>query len=180
VGGLRTGGCWSHMADICPIALSLRRFLLINTNFAILCYDNRINYGGALMIDRFADILLPIGRVMLASLFVLAGINKILNYNATLVMMDGAGVQPAAMLLPSTIALELGAGVSVALGNRYSFLPALALAAYTLATNLFFHRFWSIDGELAQLQLSLFFKNAAIIGALLYLAATVHKAKSDG
>jgi putative oxidoreductase len=133
-----------------------------------------------LMIDRFEDILRRVGRMMLASLFLLAGINKVLNYNATLVMMDGAGVQPAALLLPPTIALELGAGGLIVVGNRYSFPSALALAAYTLATNVFFHRFWSFEGDLAQLQLSLFFKNVAIIGALLYLAASAHKAKSDG
>jgi putative oxidoreductase len=132
------------------------------------------------MIDRFEDILRGVGRMMLGSLFLLAGINKVLNYNATLVMMDGAGVQPAALLLPPTIALELGAGGLIVLDNRYSFPSALALAAYTLATNVFFHRFWSFEGDLAQLQLSLFFKNVAIIGALLYLAASANKAKSDG
>jgi putative oxidoreductase len=132
------------------------------------------------MTDRFAHILLPLGRVILASLFVLAGVNKIMNYDPTLAMMHGVGLEPAALLLPPTIALELGAGGLIAWGKRYAIPCALVLVAYTLATNLFFHRFWSFDGELAQLQLSLFFKNVAIIGALLFLAASQHKAKSDG
>jgi putative oxidoreductase len=125
--------------------------------------------------DRLAEIALPLGRVTLASLFLLAGINKVLNYGPTLVMMREAGIEPALLLLPLTILLELGAGGLIARGRRLAAVSAIILAIYTLATNLFFHRFWELSGVVAELQLSLFFKNIAIFGALLYLAATTDR-----
>jgi putative oxidoreductase len=121
--------------------------------------------------DRQIAILGVAGRVLLASLFILAGINKILNYTPTLTMMQAAGLEPAGLLLPLTIALELGGGLLVALGRKGTVPAAAALALFTLATNLFFHDFWNRAGELAMLQLSLFFKNVAISGALLFVAA---------
>jgi putative oxidoreductase len=112
------------------------------------------------------------GRVWLASLFLLAGLNKILNPEATLAMMADAGLAPGALLLPAVIALELGAGALVAAGWRFVVPAALALAVFTLATNVFFHAFWTLDGEMRALQLSLFFKNVAVAGALVYVAGT--------
>lgn len=115
------------------------------------------------------DVLIVTGRVVLASLFMLGGLNKILNYDDTLAMMRGAGLEPAALLLPPTIALELGGGALVAFGRRFAVPAALALAGFTIATNLFFHRFWA-GGPDATLQLSLFFKNISIAGGLLFVA----------
>jgi putative oxidoreductase len=117
-----------------------------------------------------SHILIPLGRVVLASLFMLGGLNKILNYNDTLIMMRGAGLEPAALLLPPTILLELGGGVLVAFGRRFAAPAALALAVFTVVTNIVFHGFWSMHGPEAMLQLSLFFKNISIAGGLLYVA----------
>jgi putative oxidoreductase len=112
-----------------------------------------------------------IGRVLLASLFILGGINKILNYAPTLAMMQKAGLEPAGLLLPITIALELGGGLLVAFGGKGASLAAFVLALFTIATNIVFHDFWNMTGDIAQLQLSLFFKNVSIAGGLLFVAA---------
>lgn len=114
-----------------------------------------------------------VGRVVLCSLFILGGVNKILNYGPTLVMMQKAGLEPASVLLPFTILLELGGGLTVAFGKRFAAITALVLAAFTLTTNIIFHNFWAMEGEIAALQLSLFFKNIAITGGLLYAAANL-------
>jgi putative oxidoreductase len=114
-----------------------------------------------------------LGRASLASLFVLGGINKILNYDATGVRMAEAGLEPAALLLPATIALEIGGGLLVAFGGNLAWLAAAALAVFTLATNFFFHRFWEMTGVQAETELSLFFKNVAVFGALTYAAAVL-------
>ncbi len=110
------------------------------------------------------------GRAGLASLFILGGINKIANFGATAASMEAVGLVPTAVLLPATIALELGLGLVLALGLRWAWVAGLTLAVFTLATNVFFHRFWALEGELAQLELSLFFKNVAIAGALVFAA----------
>lgn len=131
------------------------------------------------MSPAYAARLAAVGRIGLASLFLLAGLNKLLNYQSTLEMMHGAGLEPAALLLPATILLELGAGGIVAWGKRYAAIAALLLSAFTLATNLIFHRFWEFEADLAGLQLSLFFKNIAIMAALLYVATTMATRAND-
>jgi len=117
------------------------------------------------------SIILHAGRVLLASLFVLGGINKILNFGATAESMTQVGFPFASLLLPVVIALELGGGLIVALGKKGVFPAATALALFTLAANLAFHDFWAVTGREAELQLSLFFKNIAIAGGLLFVAA---------
>lgn len=112
-----------------------------------------------------------IGRVGVASLFILAGFAKIANYAATAERMDSVGLSPSAVLLPATIALELIGGLWLAIGARFAGWVAGVLAVFTLATNWWFHRFWELSGQVAQLELSLFFKNVSIAAALLMLAA---------
>lgn len=124
------------------------------------------------MKSLFQRQLAVIGRAALGSLFVLGGINKIINYAATQTAMEHVGLAPASVLLPATIAFELGAGLIVVGGIR-RWLPwaAGALALFTLATNAYFHAFWTLEGDMRQVELSLFFKNLAIAGALVCLAS---------
>lgn len=129
------------------------------------------------MNENLGRLGLLVGRVVLASLFVLGGINKLMNYDATLVQMSAVGLEPAGVLLPFVILLELGGGLAVAFGRWMAAIAAAALAVFTLATNIFFHDFWAMSGEMAQLELSLFFKNVAIAGGLLYVAAATHMAR---
>lgn len=116
------------------------------------------------------------GRIGLASLFLLGGLNKILNYGATLDGMEAVGLSSASLLLPLVIGLEMGGGALVAFGRRGAPLAAIALAIFTLATNVFFHNFWSMEGERAALELSLFFKNVSIAGGLLFFAGALPSA----
>ncbi|GAB5412527.1 MAG: hypothetical protein Cons2KO_01300 [Congregibacter sp.] len=114
--------------------------------------------------------LIALGRTTIASLFLLGGINKLLNYGATLESMERVGLEPATVLLPAVIALELVGGALVAIGRIYAAPAAIALAIFTLAANVFFHDFWNASDDLAALELSLFFKNVSIAGALIYVA----------
>jgi putative oxidoreductase len=132
-------------------------------------------YIGSIMLQTLTNSGYIIGRILLASLFILGGINKLQNYGDTLALMEQAGLAPANVLLPLVIALELGGGLIVATGFRFMPQVALALALFTLATNVVFHQFWSMAGPEAALQLSLFFKNIAISGALLHVAMAALK-----
>lgn len=125
-----------------------------------------------MLFDRLnrPDMWMATGRAALASLFILGGLNKVMNYADTLAIMRAAGLEPASLLLPLTLALELGGGLLVAFGRRFAMPAALTLAAFTVATNIVFHRFWAIDSAQAALQLSLFFKNVSIVGGLLFVA----------
>jgi putative oxidoreductase len=120
---------------------------------------------------KACEIGYAVGRIGLASLFILGALNKLANYDATLAKMIEAGLMPAAALLPLTILLEAVGGFMVTSGVRKAWIAAVALSAFTVATNVFFHRFWSLDGHIAALELSLFFKNIAIVGGLIAVAA---------
>lgn len=111
------------------------------------------------------------GRFTLASLFLLAALNKILNPEPMMDMMRKGGLPFIPLLYPATILLEGLGGALVAKGGRFAVPAALVLAVFTLATNLLFHQFWSLTGHEAVLEISLFFKNVAIAGALIYVAA---------
>jgi putative oxidoreductase len=114
------------------------------------------------------------GRAALASLFVLGGINKLLTWNEVSARMASVGLEPVALLLPATVLLELGGGLLLAAGVRKwqaAAWAAVALSAFTLVTNAVFHRFWEMAPPVRALELSLFFKNVAIAGALWMFAA---------
>ncbi|WP_298337160.1 DoxX family protein [uncultured Erythrobacter sp.] len=123
------------------------------------------------MTNQTSSILYAIGRAGLASLFILGGVNKILNFDTTLATIEATILTPPLLFLVGTIDLELIFGLALALGTRFAGWAALGLAVFTLATNVLFHRFWEMSGEVQALELSLFFKNIAIVGALLALAS---------
>lgn len=112
------------------------------------------------------------GRILLASLFLLGGVNKLINYSSTQALMTDHGVVPAAYLLPLTILLEMGGGLALTIGRRGTTTAAFLLAAFALATNLFFHDFWNVDAAMRATQLSLFLKNIAISGGLIFVGAS--------
>lgn len=121
-----------------------------------------------------------IGHAALASLFILGSISKLIDYSATSARMTEAGLWPSELLLPLTIGLEFFGGLLVLVGRRSAVPACFALAAFTIATNIVFHRFWEMSGDLADLERSLFFKNIAIAGGLIAVAAAhirTHSAK---
>jgi len=120
--------------------------------------------------SKLNQLVNALGRCALASLFLLGGVNKIMNFEALTVRMEAVGLMPSSILLPIIIALELGAGLLIATAGPAYRIAALILAGFTLATNFFFHDFWTMDGNVRELELSLFFKNIAIAGALLFVA----------
>jgi putative oxidoreductase len=107
------------------------------------------------------------GRVLLAALFVLAGIAKIAGPQPFLDHMAAHHIP--GVLLPLVIALELGAGLALLLGWQLSF-AAGALALFCLATAFAFHLDFADKAER-----TLFCKDLAIAGALMVIAATAFR-----
>lgn len=103
-----------------------------------------------------------IGRVLLAHIFVLAGISKITAYAATQGYMANAGVPGG--LLPLVIAVELGGGLALILG-WFTGLSALALAGFSIVAALLFHGNYH-----DQMQLLMLMKDFSMAGGLLILA----------
>lgn len=131
------------------------------------------------IIENWPTAAIAAGRIGLASLFLLGGLNKILNYGQVLEQMSGAGLPLPTLLLPCVILLEVVGGLAVAIGRRLVVPSALALALFTSAANAVFHDFWNMTGALAQLELALFFKNVSIAGALILLAGWTQMERSS-
>ncbi|HEY2070125.1 MAG TPA: DoxX family protein [Rhizomicrobium sp.] len=112
-----------------------------------------------------AQIILTGGRALLALLFVLAGITKIIGPRPVLDHMRQEHVP--VVLLPLVIALEIGAGGALLVG-WHTEIAAAVLAAFCLATALVFHRNFAERAERTQ-----FFKDIALAGGLAMLAASL-------
>lgn len=104
------------------------------------------------------------GRILLAHIFLLAGLNKLGGgYAGTQAYMESVGVP--GMLLPLVIALEIGGALAIILGWQTR-LAAWALALFSIVAAIIFHSNFA-----DQIQMILFMKNFSIAGGLLLLAA---------
>jgi len=112
------------------------------------------------------DLASLVARVLIASLFIVFGIEKITGYAGSAGYMEAYGL--SASLLPLAILVELGGGIAILLGvlSRWA---ALVLAGFCLVTALVFHTGWSGDG--GQGQFINFMKNVALAGGLILLFA---------
>ena len=122
------------------------------------------------MFEKLQSPLALAARVLLALLFVPAGLSKITGFAGTVGYISSVGLP-----LP-TVAAALAAVVEIAGGLALLFgfgtrLAALALAGFTLVASFFFHAYWAAPADQAFMQQLLFFKNIAVTGGLLALAA---------
>ncbi len=105
------------------------------------------------------------GRILIAVLFLMAGIGKLgSGYDGTQAYMEAMGVPE--MLLPVVIALEIG-GAILLIAGFWTRTSALALAAFTILSAVLFH--WDFSDQMQQVML---LKNVAIAGGFLLLAST--------
>jgi putative oxidoreductase len=105
-----------------------------------------------------------LGRVALATIFILSGLGKLAAWRGTAAYAASKGV-PEALLAIAT-AFELLGGVSVLLGFRARW-GALALLIFLVPVTLVFHNFWAAPPPQQQLEMVNFLKNLAIAGGLL-------------
>ena len=114
--------------------------------------------------------LLLLGRGLLGLYFILPGVQKIFGWEQRTAYMELHGVPLVMLLLPITILVQVGCGVSLLIGYRAQ-LMALILAGLTLMINLFMHDFWNVYEGLSQAhETQNFVKNLAIMAGLLFVA----------
>lgn len=105
----------------------------------------------------------PVGRLLLATIFIMSGLNKIGAYEATQGYMEAMGVSGS--LLPLVIALELLGGLAIVVGYQAR-LTALALAGFSVLSAFLFHNDFT-----DQMQMMSFMKNISIAGGFLIIFA---------
>ena len=121
----------------------------------------------------FASLQTPLslaGRLLLAALFLPAGLSKITGFAGTVGYIGSVGLPLPSVAAVLAILVEVGGGLALIAGFGTR-LAALALALFTLVASFFFHAYWGVPAEQAFVQQLLFFKNIAVVGGLLVLAA---------
>jgi putative oxidoreductase len=114
--------------------------------------------------------LLIVGRVLLASLFVCAGIKHCFLGNVIVPMIAARGVPYPKAVFVLGSAFEFVAGALLALGIAV-FWASLGLAAFTIVATLMLVNFWDMQGPPREQALTSFQYNVAIVGGLLIAAA---------
>ncbi|KAI5913706.1 DoxX family protein [Thauera sp. 2A1] len=122
------------------------------------------------MLDSLRTPMTVVGRILLALMFVLAGVGKLTNVGGTAAYMGSAGLPALPALAVLVGLIELFGGLAVASGFLARW-AALGLAVFTVVASLMFHRYWSLPADQQMVQQLLFMKNMAAAGGLLILAA---------
>ena len=111
-----------------------------------------------------------LSRLLLAVLFLPAGIGKITGFAGTAGYIASVGLPMPTVAAAVAIAVEVLGGLAliVGFGTRWA---ALALALFTLGASFFFHNYWAMPAEQQMMQHLMFMKNIGVTGGLLALAA---------
>ena len=127
------------------------------------------NIKGFIMHNANSNILMLIGRIFLALIFLMAGFDKLSNFSGTAAMIN-EGIPMVNLLLIISIIIEIGAGLMVLLG-LWAKLGALLLFLFTIPATYYFHDFWGMEGQAMTINMMMFMKNLAMMGGLLYIMA---------
>jgi putative oxidoreductase len=106
-----------------------------------------------------------IGRILLATIFVLSGFGKLMAPAATIGYIESSGLPFATLGLAIAIAVELGGGLLLAAGYKTR-LVAAVLAGFSVVTGLAFHHAIGDQNQMIHL-----LKNFAMAGGLLQVVA---------
>ncbi|MDN3644982.1 DoxX family protein [Pontixanthobacter aestiaquae] len=111
------------------------------------------------------DAAVVIARILLGTLFVLAGINKLMGAEGTIGYIESAGLPLAQVVYAGTVAVEILGGLAIIVGFKARW-AGLALALFCIATAALFHNDFSVQSEMTA-----FLKNLAIGGGMLMVFA---------
>ena len=110
-------------------------------------------------------------RILFVVLFLPAGIGKLTGFSGTVGYISSVGLPLPALgaVLALTVEIVGSLALLAGFGTR---IAAIILALFTLVASFFFHAYWAAAADQAFLVQLLFFKNIAVVGGLLALAAS--------
>jgi putative oxidoreductase len=111
-----------------------------------------------------------IARLLLAAMFLFAGIEKFTDLHGSVAYIVSAGLPMPTLLAIAAGVLELVASLMLIVGWQARW-AGLALAGYTLLASVLFHNFWALPKEAQMVPMLLFWKNMAATGGLLMVFA---------
>ena len=110
-----------------------------------------------------------VGRVLIAFIFIFAGIGKLTGFEGTVGYIASKGLPLPQLAAIAAIVVELGGGIMLVSGWKARW-AAAAMLVFTGMAALFFHNFWAASPDQAQNQLIHFMKNISMMGGLLFVA----------
>ena len=117
------------------------------------------------------NLLINIGRVLLALYFLLPGIGKFIAWDDQVALMEAHDMKMVPVLLAVAGIIQILGSISLLL-NKYVVICALGFAAMTILININLHDFWNVYGGVnAEREAQNFYKNLGIFAGLLLLAA---------
>jgi len=122
------------------------------------------------MNDKLQDSLGLTARLLMAALFLPAGIGKLTGFSGTVAYIASTGLPLPELAALAAAIVEIGAGVALVAGYGTR-VAALLLAGFTVIASILFHGFWAVPAAQQMVQQLLFMKNIAVVGGLLSLAA---------
>ena len=121
-----------------------------------------------------------IGRILIALLFVPAGLHKFTAFAGTVGYIASQGVPLPEVAAVIAIVVEALGGIALIVGFQTRWV-ALGMAVFTFVISFIFHHFWDVPAEQVMMQQLNFFKNMAIVGGLLgFVAAGAGAWSIDG
>ena len=126
---------------------------------------------GVVVTPGYHPTLLLIGRILLAAIFLVAGIRKAMAIAGSAAYFAKLGFPMPEAMVYVAIIIEVGGALMLIAGwkTRYA---AWALIAFVAIATFMAHRFWTFDAAQFANQMNHFLKNFAIIGGLLYVIGT--------
>ncbi len=120
--------------------------------------------------NTYQNTLNLIGRILIAALFLPAGISKLTNFAGTAGYFTSLGIAAPTLTTGVVIAVEILGSLAILLGFRTA-IASIGLAVFTLIASVIGHAYWAAPADQAFVAQLLFFKNIAVIGGLLALAS---------
>ncbi|WP_343056993.1 DoxX family protein [Sphingomonas xinjiangensis] len=111
------------------------------------------------------DVLPLVGRTTMAGLFLISGSGKLLAPEATIGFIASVGLPFPSLGLLIALSVELGCATALIIGFRTRLMAAV-LAAFCIATAVFFHAHFSDQNQFIH-----FFKNVTMAGGFLQIVA---------
>ena len=120
--------------------------------------------------SKFQNAYALVGRLLIALLFVPAGLSKIGGFDGTVGYIASKGLPAPTLGAVIAILVEVGLGLALAFGFKAR-AAALVLAIFSVVSGIFFHNFWAMEAAQVMVNQIMFMKNLAIAGGLLGVAA---------
>ena len=109
-----------------------------------------------------------VARVLLAAIFISAGLSKLFGFDGTVAYIASKGLPLPVVIAALTVALEVLGGIAIVIGYKAR-LAGFLLGGFTILAAFIFHSYWAAPADQAYVQNIMFMKNMSMAGGLFLL-----------